>query len=197
MKDGSGPLWLGVIASIAILVFAVFFVILPARRAKVRAQNERMAAMNLKKVSLAEIDFRDNDRDGNGMKDFWTADLAGLFRAGLIERGIAEADVEAASPVRPRPLPFHGYTFVALRGDGSTAPPESYRQDTDQKSGEVHPLTKYGFLACPAQPGISGKYYFIINERNEVWRADVGFPIPQPKNWPSDSELQLYWSRPE
>ena len=189
--------WRRWIAILVILLLAaaiacwISFEYLPKRR----AMNERTAATMIKILSLAEVDFRDHDRDGNRVKDFWTGDVSGLFRAGLIERDLAEADASPITPLCAKPVPYEGYYFVALQGDASVAPPESYRRDTDKKSGDVHHPEKYGFLAYPANPGRSGKYYYMINERNCVWRAPLEAPLPT--HWPPDAELKMWWSQPE
>ena len=44
-----------------------------------RIANERAAVNSLKSITVAEADFRSNDRDGNRVSDFWTADLFGLY----------------------------------------------------------------------------------------------------------------------
>jgi uncharacterized membrane protein YkoI len=44
-----------------------------------RLANERAAVNSLKGITVAEADFRSNDRDGNRTMDFWTADLFGLY----------------------------------------------------------------------------------------------------------------------
>src|SRR5436190_232031 len=44
------------------------------------AANERSASSSLKTLATAEADFKANDRDGNGLKDFWVGDVSGLYR---------------------------------------------------------------------------------------------------------------------
>jgi uncharacterized membrane protein YkoI len=44
-----------------------------------RLANERSAVSGLKQITTAEADFRSNDRDGNRVMDFWTADVFGLY----------------------------------------------------------------------------------------------------------------------
>ena len=44
-----------------------------------RLANERAAVASLKHITAAEADFRSNDRDGNRVCDFWTADLFALY----------------------------------------------------------------------------------------------------------------------
>jgi hypothetical protein len=168
----------------------VFFSWLPKRRAAERLGNERSAQSSLRTLSTAEADFRLNDRDQNGVPDFWTGDVAGL--CGLAGRDIAQADAHPIHPLVVTPIPHHGYYFAALLFDDSETPPEAYRQDTDRKSGKVHHLSKFGFVAFPADPA-SGMKIYIINENNTVFhRVDEA---PPPKNWPTDAELMRFWSK--
>jgi len=159
-----------------------------------RSYNERHAATILKTLTSAEADFRANDRDGNGVNDFWTADVAGLhylkFRGApiaLIPKEVADAD---ASPLRAtdfEPIPYHGYYFAALVTDESTTPRGVYRQETDGKGGKVHNLTQFGFCAFPAEPGVSGRYVIIINENNSLFYYH-DWTGPPPTAWPDDNE---------
>ena len=68
------------------------------------AANERAASVSLKTVATAETDFRTNDRDSNGIHDYWVGDVSGLYRytvnnkeIKLIEKSLADAD---ASPLK-------------------------------------------------------------------------------------------------
>src|SRR5688500_17803531 len=74
---------------------------LPGLLSSQRASNERGASAALKTLASAQADFRENDRDGNKVQDFWTRDVAGLYGvvpAGetetikLIDRSVAGAD---------------------------------------------------------------------------------------------------------
>ncbi len=59
---------IGIIAAIAI----------PGLMSSGRAANVRDPQASLKTIVTAEFDFRVNDRDRNGIQDFWTYDVAGL-----------------------------------------------------------------------------------------------------------------------
>src|SRR5947207_5224892 len=68
-------------------------------RKRVVHENDYAAYVAVKNLVLAECDYRANDRDGNGIQDFWTADVTGLYSADpgsgpikLIDRRVAEAD---------------------------------------------------------------------------------------------------------
>ena len=135
---GSSAILVGIVVLLALAGIAYFAWLIPKRRAERRVQNERSAAAFLKTICSAQWEYRANDRDRNGIDDFWTGDVAGLFRLGLIQREVADADANPLFPLLTGPISFHGYYVAALQFDDSVTPPEDYRQDTDKKSGKVH-----------------------------------------------------------
>jgi len=157
---------------------------LPARM----RDNERAVSTALKSLTSAEADFRANDRDWNLVNDFWTADVAGLYslKGGekhdqelrLIERRVAEADAKPLKPLVSAPIPYHGYFFIALDGDDNMAgtPDRYYKQDTggNPPMGKVHNTSKFAFSAYPAEYGVTGKFTFLVNENNTIFRSDIG-----------------------
>jgi hypothetical protein len=163
---------------------------LPGWRSSRRASNQRNASACLKTISSAQADYRGNDRDGNGVPDFWTGDVAGLATYGLIDPGVARADLRPIVPLVPRPVPFHGYFFLALDVDESVTPPQAYRQATDATSGRVHHRDRFGFIAVPADG--EGPIYF-INEGNSLFQRRDGWTGPLA--WPCDERLKREWSR--
>lgn len=163
---------------VALAVLGILFL-----QSEDRGSNERNASTTLKMLASAEADFRANDRDNNGVNDFWTGDVSGLYSldvgAGplkLIPREVAEADAAPLKPLVPAPVPFKGYLFRALEADlGATDPKDQlYKQDTGGKPpmGRVHHTGKFGFIAFPARFGTTGKYSFINNENNTVFRQE-------------------------
>jgi hypothetical protein len=168
-------------------------------RSRDQAQNERHASTALKMLSSAEADFRGNDRDVNGVNDFWTADVAGLYYVqawgrpiALIPKEIADADASPLRATTKDPVPFHGYYFAALWSDESVTPPALYRQETDGKTGKVHNLTQFGFVAYPAEPDVSGKYIFVLNENNSLRMAHAS-EGPPPESWPNFRDAKRTW----
>lgn len=173
---------------------AAFLILWLSNHAQQRpVQNDRSALAALQTLRSAEWDFRENDRDGNGINDYWTGDVAGLYRVGLIERGMAEADVHPIAPLVPKPIPYHGYLFFAMIQDDNATPPEVYAQETDLKSGKVHHRSKYAFCGYPAEPGVTGNYIYITHESYSGLSCPAkGRSVPQ--NWPKDAEM-LQWNR--
>ena len=151
------------------------------------AANERSASASLKTLATAEADFKANDRDGNGLKDFWVGDVSGLYRYNttnnreikLIEKTLADADAaplknqNLAALKRDQPLPKTGYLFAVLPKYVDKEKTENYH------SGGFRHGNRFGFAAYPAEYGKSGRYTFIINETNTVWKKDLGGKPPE------------------
>jgi len=146
---------------IVIAIIAIIAAIaIPGLLSSQRASNERNASTSLKTLSSAEADFRSNDRDGNKVNDFWTANVAGFYTLTnaavtgntpnsttdpgikLIELSVAAAD---ADPVTPPAGGENidltnfavssakaGYWYAALTTDNNSAgsPESTYKADT-------------------------------------------------------------------
>ena len=109
---------------IVIAIIAVIAAIaIPGLLAAQRSSNERNASTSLKTVTTAEADFRSNDRDGNRVSDFWTADVFALY--GMIPISgastAAPADSATASNIikllEPSVAGADGRTAQALYGN--------------------------------------------------------------------------------
>src|SRR5258708_732588 len=66
------------VLAVAFVAAIIVFGVLTLRSAD-RASNERIASTTLKQFTSAEAEFRANDRDRNGVNDFWTGDVSGLY----------------------------------------------------------------------------------------------------------------------
>lgn len=171
-------------------------------RIQKRHENERMAMQTLNSIRGIQYRFQSDDLDGNGVNDFWTGDLAGLYNLvvkgreiQLVDRALAESDPAPCKPLVSAPRPFHGYYFVALESDDSDGPSKgaSFREDTGgtPTMGKVHHMTKFGYCAYPAVPGVSGSFVYLIGTNGQIMQFMQG---PPPKNWPPDSEGRN-WNR--
>lgn len=166
--------------------------------------NELEAVLALRRLAVGEAEFRENDHDHNGVRDFWTGDVSSLHRLHYEGAAIAVIDRDlAAADARPRPageefgrigvaLPrqsWHGYWFEALEVNGSGA---SYLTDTDANGTAVHHPTAFAICAYPEQPRGTGEFTLILNEQGELWKKDTkGTPV---KAWPADPEKEG-WAR--
>ncbi len=182
--------WVGTIV-LAVLTLTVG---VPVWRNQQMTLNDREAETVLKYLTSAQADFRANDRDGNKVSDFWTADVSGLYSLSvggrplaLIPKDVALADAKPLRPLLPEPVPYHGYYFVVLTRDRSVTPPALYQADTDGVSGKVHHLERFGFAAYPEKFGVTGRYVIIVNENNSLfWYHE--WSGPPPTEWPDDEE---------
>lgn len=173
---------------------------IPGLMSSQRASNERKASTLLKTFSSAEADFRANDRDANEVNDFWTGDVTGLYslkvrgqELRLIERSGAEADTCPIDPLCWPYRPRSGYFSQVLEADDSLEGNDrSYFKDTggNRRMGDVHHESRFGFCAYPRSPG-DGKYSFIINENNTIFRMKSAGRVTR---WPSDTSLKSLWS---
>jgi hypothetical protein len=157
--------------------------------------NERTAMSVLKFLAACEAEYRARDLDGNGVRDFWTGDVAalltalppGTFGGGLNAQlyGSAMADRAAlsrADPSHADAQPYRGYWFVPLETDGAV--------------GRRHP-TAFAFGAYPARVGRTGRSVFINNEQNSVFvRSNRDDPGP-PRAWPGGDLLRKQWAMPQ
>ena len=141
----------------------------------------------------------------------------------LIEVSMASADSEGsaasiAGNAEYAPLsmfavssPKASYWFIALVNDMSVAgtSEQTYKIDTGgtPSMGSVHNTSKFGFMAFPDTQS-SGKYLFIVNENNTIFRSATstftrpalsgGVPgsLAAPYNeFPSDTNLKSFWSK--
>jgi hypothetical protein len=150
---------------------------------------ERTSSTTLKTICSAQADFRANDRDGDGVNQFWRADIAGLYAMTpgggpairLIELSTALADARPAydlSAYGPR-APRAGYWFRALR-------------HADEK--DLDAVHRFAAVAYPADYPKSGRYTFIVDENNTLFRADLGHGRGI-EVFPTDEELQKQWAK--
>ena len=166
---------------------------------------------------MAEHDFRANDREGNRVNDFWTADIKGLYtltnaaiigNAGgnvdspikLIELSLALADADDLVPpaggeniavasfgVRAAKA---GYWYATMSLDSNyTGAEASYKTDTlgTPNMGFVHHYTKYAVVAIP-DGTVFGRFVFAVNEANTIYRSAMTGPAPLGHLHPAGTE---------
>ncbi len=191
---------------IAVVVGGIFVVAIvaaiaiPGLVAAGRASNERNASASLKTITTAQADFRANDRDGNLVSDFWTADVFALYGlipvpAGdsalppdgtdgtriikLIEPSVAAADGLSRTGLYGNVTfgasivsgsPKAGYVCRAFGADESG----TLGEDTDGPGlyGTSHSRARYAFATMP-ETRSAGKQLFIVNQDNTIWMYNL------------------------
>jgi len=153
--------------------------------------NEALAEFNLQIIKIAEESFKTSDSDANGVADYWTRDVAGLFalkdKSGqplmLLDAATAGADPEGATRYGLPVVPKNGYFFKMMVGDPDG---EAYQKD-DGKTNK----TRFGVVAWPAVPGATGRLTFIVNESGKVWKKDtLGHAVDR---WPGKDPATEGW----
>lgn len=134
--------------------------------------NERSGGASLRTIAAAQADFRGNDRDGNGVLDYWRADIAGLYvlkSAGemlkLIELSVAGADGKPTTDVESVAVrsPKAGYWYRTLRFKDEVVPDPQ----------------RFAAIAYPDTPS-AGRNFFIISHENTIYKKAVdGGPVPE------------------
>jgi len=156
------------------------------------AANEKSAVALLKLLVSAEAIWRQQDPDGNGIKDYWTYDISCLHRmlradgttkVAFIPSDYARADVNTAefgdfgesvgiedwSDLIPEPK--NGYYFQAMELDETGAP---YSLEEVGETGiKAANKTKFGFVAYPAEYGQTGRQTFIVNEQGMIYAIGI------------------------
>jgi len=175
------PLWL---PSTALLVFIgvvalIAILLIPGLHSASKASNERQAAAMLKAITSAEADFRENDRDHNKVRDFWTGDGSGLYyvkpmdggpEVRLIQADVADSDAKPLFPLPKGTVAKSGYVFHAMeRDDTFPGPAGEYKVDTDKSGRKVHNAEIFGFCAYPVSDWY-GRYIFTVNENNTIFK---------------------------
>ncbi len=139
--------------------------------------NELWTLASLHEYVDAQLEYATVGRDGNppafaqrvrsseGLHDglFWdTAEGEPLSPLGDL--------LAAAEKDNPEPLPFHGYRYRILTGQGPNAP----GGEKNYLDGDGRMTGGFAAIAWPAKYGNSGVMTFIINQRDIVFEKDLG-----------------------
>ena len=82
---------------------------------------------------------------------------------------VAQARGEGYKGAAGKPIPYHGYYYKILTGQGKDAPGGAYDYLVKGKM-----MGGFGMVAYPAQYGSSGIMTFIVNHDGVVYQKDLG-----------------------
>jgi hypothetical protein len=187
---------LGIVGSLILFCFLpiVAAIAIPSFLSARRAASEMSCSGCLKQWGSANEEFRAMDIDGNGEPDYWTGDVAGLYRItvpgdtdpiALIDPTLAGAD---AAPLASAP---EGMTYdPTFRPSGRSRAGHFYRiMKRYEEAGEFHPYDtgtgrhpdRFGICGYPERYNSSGRLVFVLTEDGVLWRKDLG-----PDRWAED-----------
>jgi len=145
-------------------------------------RNELETIQTLLAIVDAQREYAQRDRNDNGVPDYATKFKSspgkkdGLYwvaQPGEPESPlgplVAGAVREGYKARNEGPIPFHGYYFRLLRGQGAQAPGGAYDYVVKGKM-----IGGFAVLAYPARYGISGVKTFAVNHDGVVYDADLG-----------------------
>src|SRR5205085_4832160 len=99
-----------------------------------RSSYERGASTSMKTLAVAESDFKVNDRDGNKINDYWTADVKSLYT--LTNTAVSGAGGGTTDP----PIRLIELTLASADSDGSLI----------VAAGENMTVTQFGVFSAKA-----------------------------------------------
>jgi hypothetical protein len=126
----------------------------------------------------------------NGLSRSEAADeFDGTVNPLIADAGQEDARLASAAP-HDDPIPFNGYYFRILTGQGNQAPggARSYMLDGKLVSG-------FAFVAYPAEYRSSGVVTFIVNESGVVYEKDLGPSTTKVANTMTEYDPDSTWRR--
>jgi hypothetical protein len=130
----------------------------------------------------AQREYASTDRERNGIIQYAQKVVSDPYRRNGLYWEAAEGEI--ASPLGPffaqaaekgyakkgdKPIPYRGYYFKILKGQGPNAPggPHSYVING-------HMVAGFALVAWPAEYVVSGVMTFIVNQNGTVYQKDLG-----------------------
>jgi hypothetical protein len=161
-----------------------------AAQGKVEIVNRRVGRNELHTLSVihgyveAQFDYANADHDGDGVAEYaqklssTPGQHDGLFweeepgqRSSPLGPLVAEARAEgyAVKGGSEPPVPYHGYYYRILTGQGADAPGGKYGYVIN---GNM--IAGFGLVAFPAEYGSSGIMTFMVNHQGRIYQKDLG-----------------------
>ena len=94
----------------------------------------------------------------------------------------AKAAAEGYKRAGDKPMPYHGYYYKILKGQGKSAPGGAYHYVING-----HMVAGFALVAWPADYGVSGVMTFVVNQNGTVNQKDLG-----PKTEEIAKKMTLY-----
>ena len=164
---------------------------------KVRQSDNDMAIGTLKQFTSTQAIWHQQDPDGNGKKDYWTYDVSCFHRmlradketkCAFIPRDVALADAKPADYIGGE-VPFGGHVMIEPWPEAKITLKSGYFFQVMEIDEEGNPYKqnevgdngikacndrRFGFVAYPAQYGVTGTKTYIVNQDGTVYGTDCG-----------------------
>jgi hypothetical protein len=172
--------WVGAILSMG----SAAAEILPNWKPDALTANEWSASQSLKTLMTAEADFRGNDRDGNGVNDYWVGDVSMLYCMAppkgeslrLIELSVASADLAPMKARSQGHKTIEGYAILSSKAGYNFRAVTHYVDEKGQRTaydaGGGRNKERFGFCAVSVSRS-AGKKTFLMNESNLIYWKDT------------------------
>lgn len=172
---------------------------LPQNNVSSITANETAAISMLKILTSAQSVWRQQDCDGNGIKDYWTYDIScfnrmyradGVTKVNFIDAAFARADANRAvdgvfgkspafenwdaGPKQLTPAPKSGYWYSRLTTTFINSGVLYQINTVGTNSVPACHNSLFAFVAYPAEYGKTGIRTFIVNEGGTVYATDCG-----------------------
>ncbi len=130
----------------------------------------------------AQREYASTDRERDGIIQYAQKVMSDPYRRNGLYWEVGEGEIP--SPLGPlfakaaqvgytkkdeKPIPYHGYYFKILKGQGMSAPGRAYQYVING-----HMVAGFALVAWPAEYGVSGVMTFVVNQNGMVYEKDLG-----------------------
>lgn len=193
-RPAAAALTLVQVLLIALVLAVVAAIAIPSYLRARQLGAETSVLSDLKHLSSTQRVWREADLDGNGVQDYWTYDVAGLWGlpgqdgtpVAQISPAMARADAAGSGryPGLGPPGPHGGFLFTMMATQAADDGGGTYQANRGKVSrGGVnyawaaHP-SKFAICAYPSSYGEGDARQHIVDERGIIWARDTGSASP-------------------
>ena len=130
----------------------------------------------------AQQEYASTDRERDGIIQYAQKVISDPYRRNGLYWEVGEGEIP--SPLGPlfakaaqagytkrdeKPIPYHGYYYKILKGQGKNAPGGAYQYVING-----HMVAGFALVAWPAEYAVSGVMTFIVNQNGTVYEKDLG-----------------------
>jgi hypothetical protein len=145
-------------------------------------RNELNAIQVCEAYVEAQREYASTDRERDGIIQYAQKVISDPYRRNGLYWEVGDGEIP--SPLGPffaqaaekgytkkgdRPIPYHGYYYKILKGQGMSAPGGAYKYVING-----HMVAGFALVAWPAEYNVSGVMTFVVNQNGTVYQKDLG-----------------------